>query len=585
MMRAMPGESSRGAGRPHLVSALFSSLRGYRPRWAGADALAAVTLLVIAVPEQLATSRLAGTPPVAGLYAFVAGTTLFAMFGSNPRMSVGADSTIAPLFAVAIGHLAVSGSARYLDLLGILAVTVGVLVALVAVLRLGWIAEFLSEPIIYGFLAGVAVIIVVHQLPDLLGVPGVEGSTVHRIGVIASRLPEVNGWSLGIGLVVLGLVVGAERIDRRLPGALVGLIGSTAAVAALGLRAHGVDVLGSFAHGAPRFGLRGLSWSAIQSVLPVAGVVSLVVISQSAATTRAFSGAGEDGGVGEESGAGAAGSHAVDINRDFLGVGAGSIAAGLAGSFPVNASPPRTAAVAAAHGRTQAAGLGAAAAVVLLIPAAGLLKDVPVATLAAVLLFVAARIFPLRELRSVGHFDRIEFGLAVVTLLTVAFVGVEQGIGVAVGLAILDRTRLSARPQLHVLGRIPGTTSWAPLSGAGQAAPVPEILVVLFATPLWYANAAHFQSQLDAVLAGTTGRTRAVVLDAMGMSDIDYTGARSLGRVLEELDRRHIAFAVARAGEHARESLARAGLAEDIGEDHFFGSVNEAVTAMRPEQA
>ena len=566
MMGAMSRETRYRDLRLYLGSRVFSSLHGYRREWAGPDTSAALTLLVIAVPEQLATSRLAGMPPITGFYAFVAGTVLFALLGSNPQMSVGADSTIAPLFAVGIAHLAPTGSARYVELVAILAVAIGAMVALVGLLRLGWIAEFLSAPIITGFLAGVAVIIVVSQLPYLLGIPATGGSTVHRIGFTASRLYEVNGWTLGIGLAVLAVMVAAERVNRRLPGPLLGLVGSTVLVGVLGLQAHGVAVLGSVAHGAPHFGLVGLSWSAVRSVLPLAGVVSLVVISQSAATTRAFA----DGG-----------GYQVDVSRDFAGVGAGSIVAGLAGSFPVDASPPRTAAVASAGGRTQAAGLGAAAAVALLIPAAGLLKDVPLATLAAVLLFVAARIFHLRELAAIRRFDLFEFGLAVITLLTVALVGVEQGIGVAVGLAILDRTRLSARPQLHVLGRIPGTTSWAPLSSAEHAAQVPGVLVVLFATPLWYANALHFRAQLDGAMARTIGPPVVVVLDAIGMSDVDYTGSRSLLEILEELDRNHISFAVARAGDRVRNSLARSGLLERIGEGCFFRSVNEAVTAMR----
>ena len=248
-------------------------------------------------------------------------------------------------------------------------------------------------------------------------------------------------------------------------------------------------------------------------MLPIAGVVALVVVTQSAATTRAFA---DQGG------------YEVDVGRDFLGVGAGSIAAGLVGAFPVNASPPRTAAVAAASGRTQAAGLGAAAAILLLVPAAGLLKDVPVATLAGVLLFVAARLFHGRDLLAIARFDPFEFALAVTTMLTVALLGVEQGIAVAVGLAILDRTRLSARPQMHVLGRIPQTTSWAPISSPSEPAQVPGVLVVLFATPLWYANAIHFHDQLQIALTRASGAPRLVVLDAVGMSDLDYTGARSL---------------------------------------------------------
>jgi len=544
---------------------LFASLHGYRREWLGVDALAGVTLLAIAVPEQLATSRLAGMPPITGLYAFVAGTLLFSMLGSNPQMSVGADSTIAPLFAVGVGHLAQTGSAGYIELVAILAVAVGVIVALVGVLRLGWIAEFLSAPIITGFLAGVAVIIVVHQLPDLLGVSGANGSAVHRVGAILSHLGGTNAWTVGVGLGVLAVVVAAELVDRRLPGALVGVTASAIMVGTMGLRAHGVAVLGPFAHGVPHLGLSGLSFSSLRDVLPIAGVVSLVVVSQSAATTRAFADEG---------------AHRVDVSRDLIGVGAGSVVAGLVGAFPVDASPPRTAAVASVGGRTQAAGLGAAVAVALLIPAAGLLRDVPRTALAAVLLFVATRIFHFGDLVAIAHFDSFELGLALVTLLTVALVGVEQGIGVAVGLAIVDRARLSARPQLHVLGRIPGTTSWAPVGRTEDAAQVPGVLVVLFATPLWYANAAHFHAQLIAALPRAEGTPHVVVLDAVGMSDMDYTGSRALREVLDELQREQVSFAVARAGERVRLSLARSGLLPRIGEEHFFASVNEAVTGM-----
>ncbi len=273
------------------------------------------------------------------------------------------------------------------------------------------------------------------------------------------------------------------------------------------------------------------------------------------------------------------GDYAVDVNRDFLGVGAGSVAAGLVGAFPVNASPPRTAVVAAASGRTQLSGLAAAAGIAALIPAASILRDVPLATLAGVLILVAARIIHLPDLIAIARFDLFELGLAVVTLLTVALVGVEQGIGVAVGLAILDRTRLSARPQLHVLGRIPGTTSWAPLSGAQPAAQIPGVLVVLFATPLWYANSVHFRSELDAAMSRAQGTLTLVVLDAAGMSDLDYTGSRVLGQVLDQLDRDHIRLVIARAGEHVRASLAHSGLLDRIGAERLYPSANEAVTA------
>jgi sulfate permease, SulP family len=298
---------------------------------------------------------------------------------------------------------------------------------------------------------------------------------------------------------------------------------------------------------------------------PIAAVVALVVLSQSAATTRAFADQGD---------------YEVDVGRDFSGSGVGNILAGVCGSFPVNASPPRTAIIASAGGRTQAAGLGAAVALAFLVPAAGLLKDVPLATLAGVLIFVATRIFHGREVAAIARFDRFELGLTVITLLAVPLIGVEQGIGVAVGLAVFDRARLSARPQLHVLGCIRGTTSWVPLSIVRDAAQVPGILVVLFATPLWYANAVHFRAELERALTRGEGKPKVVILDALGMSDIDYTGSRALRRVLDELTRDGIEVAVSRAGSHLRQGLVRSGLFERIGAAHFYPSVDKAITAL-----
>ena len=386
---------------------------------------------------------------------------------------------------------------------------------------------------------------------------------------IFTDLDQVNGWTAAIGFGVLTVMFVSARIDRRIPGGLIGLVGSTVLVVVGGLQAHGVAVIGTIRSGAPHVGLTGLSWSTLGNLAPLAAVVALVIITQTAATTRGFA---EQGG------------YDIDAGRDFLAVGAGSVIAGLVGSFPVDASPPRTGAVAAAGGRTQAGALGAALAIVLLIPVANVLRDVPLATLAAVLIYVAIRLFKPRDLRAIARFDLFEFGLTSVTLLTVVLVGVEQGIGVAVGLAILDRVRLSSRPQLHVLGRIPGTTSWAPLSAQlPAAAEIPGVLVLLFATPLWYANTVHFRDEVAAALARTPA-TRVLVLDALGMSDVDFTGSRAAtGHVLDECDRADVAFGLARVGDHLRDTLRRSGLVQRIGEDHFYSSVNEAVSALANE--
>jgi high affinity sulfate transporter 1 len=543
-------------------------MRGYQRTWLTSDLLAGVMLLAIAVPEQLATARLAGMPPITGLYAFVAGSVAFALLGSNPQMSVGADSTIAPLFAVGIAHLAGTGSPHYVALVSLLAVVVGVLVVLVGVLRLGWISEFLSAPIITGFLAGVAVIIIVHQLTDLFGLPSTTGTSLHRVDDVIRHLGSTNGWTLAIGVVVFAVVVVGEKIDRRIPGALVGLIASTVVVAVTGLHARGVATLGTVAHAPPHVGLTDLSWSALGSVFPIAAVVALVVVSQSAATTSAFAttGTGKD-----------------DVARDFIGVGAGSIVSGLFGSFAVNASPARTAAVASTGGRTQVGGLGAAVVIVALVPAAVLLTDVPRATLAAVLIFVATRIFHAKDLLHIARYDLWEFALALVTLVVVAVVGVEQGIAVAVALAILDRTRRTARPKTFLLGRIPGTTSWEPIVHANNATVVPGVVVFLFGAALYFANAGYFRLCVNGALAQAVPTPHLLVLDAAALGDIDFTGARTFSQVLDDLDRAHVTLAVARAEPSAVQHLTQIGLIDRIGRDRFFPSVDEAVVAVTGE--
>ena len=542
-------------------------MRGYRSSWLAPDLTAALTLLAIALPEQLAITRLAGMPALTGVYAFVAASVAFALIGANPRMSVGADSTIAPLFAVGVAGMAATGSPQYLQMVSVLAVLVGVLVALVGILRLGWISLLLSTPIITGFLAGVAVIITVHQLPDLLGLPASSGTTVHRIHSIAGHLGRVNRWTLAIGLGVLVIIVACEAVSRRLPGALIGVVASTVLVAGADLESHGVAVLGSVPRTGPHFGLPGLSVDDVGRLVPLAAVVALVVVIQSAATTRAFPGAR---------------SGPSDVDRDFAGVGAGSVLAGLIGSYPVNSSPPRTAAVVESGGRTQMACLGAAAAMAALVPAAGLLRHLPLTTLAAVLLFIASRIVHVGDLRAIARFSRLELALAVVTAATVAVVGVEQGVVVAMALAILERARQDARPQVHVLGRVPGTTSYAPLGGPEAVEPVPGVLVVLFATPLWYANALHFRTGIHDALGRSREPVRMVVLDAMGMNSIDFTGARTLSDLIDELQAQRIGLAVARAGDRARRSLDRAGITARLGPDRFFGTVGEAVVALSP---
>ena len=550
----------------HVQLPLPPTLRGYQAAWLGPDVAAGLTLVAIAVPEQVATARLANMPAVAGLYAFVAGSLVFAALGRCRDMSVGADSTIAPVLAAAVVAVAATGTPRYTHLVSFFALMVGALVVAVGLLRLGWIAEFLSTPVVTGVLAGIAVEIAVRQLPAILGVPGGGTTTVGRLTKVANQISQTNGWSVGIAGVVFATILVAERVDKRLPGALIGLIASIVVVAAFGLGSHGVGVLGVIHGGLPSFAVPHASWSDARRLAGPALTVTFLCVAQTAATVRAAN-----------AGAPATG----DFNRDLMAVGAGSLAAGLAGSFAVNASPPRTAVVTAAGGRSQLASVIAAGVVVVVVlVATGLLKDLPLATLGAILVFVATRLFHLGQLRDILRFDRMEFGLALVTLLTVTFIGIEQGIVVAVLLSLADRTRRSARPRDTILGREVGTPHWIPPDVGRPTEQVPGILVYLLYAPLWYGNADYVRLRVRELIDTATEPVHAFVLDADGISDIDYTGALALGELATELKHRNVTTAIARSSHLVHHDLKHSGLLKDIGGDLLFASVEDAIRAL-----
>jgi MFS superfamily sulfate permease-like transporter len=352
------------------------TLRDYRRAWLGADVLAALTLVAVALPSQMATARLANLPAVVGLYAFVAGSLLYAVIGANRHLSVGADSTIAPVLATGAAAVAVAGTAGYAATMAFTALLVGALLIAVGLLRLGWISEFLSKPVTAGVLAGIAVEIIVRQLAVILGVKGGGSTTIGRLRQLSGQIDHTNGWSVGIAVGVLGLVLGAQRIDRRLPGALVGLVLSILAVDALGLASHhGVAVIGTVHGGLPHIGLPSASWSQLRLLVGPVLTVTFVCIAQTAATVQVS-------GVGARA--------AREFNRDLIGVGAGSVAAGLMGAFAVDASPPNTAMASTSGSRSQLANIVASAVILLVVVVATApLAHLPEATLGATLVFTA----------------------------------------------------------------------------------------------------------------------------------------------------------------------------------------------------
>lgn len=543
------------------------TLRGYQASWLGADALAGLTLVAVALPSQMATAQLANLPAVTGLYAFVAGSLLFAVLGTSRQLSVGADSTIAPVLATGVATIAVVGTAHYGTAMAFTALLVGALLVAVGLLRLGWISEFLSTPVITGVLAGIAVEIVVRQLPIILGLPGGGTSTISRLRHVVDQLGRTNGWSLGIALGVFAVIAVGQRVDHRLPGALLGLVLSIAAVDAFGLASdHGVAVLGAVQGGLPHVAFPSASWLQLRELLGTVLTVAFVCIAQTAATVRASRGA----------------TPAVnDFNKDLIAVGAGGLAAGLIGGFAVDASPPNTAIVTASGARSQLTNIMAVILVlVVVVVATAPLAHLPEAMLGATLVFIATKLFRMGELRTIFGFDRVEFALATATLLVVALVGIEQGVVLAMLLSLADRTRRSARPQDARLGREPGTDHWIPVDIGRPTEQAPGVLVYLVYAPLWYGNADYLRTRVRDLVDAATGPMHAVIFDAAGMSDIDYTGLQALRDLADELDRRGTAIGIARSSHLVHHDLKHGALLEQLGSDHLFASVEEGVAAL-----
>jgi SulP family sulfate permease len=557
----MPDENKSLWGRlPFLTS-----LHGYQAAWLSSDLVAGLTLVAIAVPEQMATARLVGVSPGIGLYVFVAAAITFAVLGRSPQLSSGADSTIAPIIAAGVGAIALAGTVQYDGLVSLLAVFVGVVVMAIGLLRMGWIAQLLSTPVITGILAGIAVEIIVRQLPAILGLTGGGTTTIGKLQAVYEQLHLANGWSAAIAVAVFLIIFGAHHVNERLPGALAGVVLSIAFVALFHLQGHGVQVIGAIHSGLPHWSLPHGSLMAAKELIAPALTIAFVIVAQTAATVR---------------GLGASGPTAGTFNQDLTAIGAGSLLSAAVGGFAVDSSPPRTGIVTAAGGKSQLASLLAAAVVlVIVLFAGGSLTDLPKAALGAILVFVATRLFRVKVMIEIWHFSRIELSLAVATGLVVILVGIEQGAIAAVVVSLADRTRRSARPYTGVLGREVGTDHWIPADVGRPTIEVPGVVVSILYGPLWYGNADYVADHIRQEVTGTPG-TKALVIDADAIPDVDYTGALRLTALIEDLKSDNVTTAIARSSHALHHELELAGIIRSLGADHFFVSVDDAVAAL-----
>jgi sulfate permease, SulP family len=552
------GRARRGTVRRWpLLSGLLPIDRSRVP----ADVLGGLTLAALGIPEVLGYAKIAGMPVVTGLYTMLLPMVVFALLGSSRHLVVAADSATAAILAAALAGLAVTGSPRYVKLAGLAALLAGGLLLLARIARLGFLANFLSRTVLVGFLTGVGIQVAAGQLPDMLGVTAAGRNTLTKLWHTAQALPHAHPADIVVSAGVIVIVLAAHRIARKIPGALIAVIAAIAVSYAADLAAHGAKVLGPVPRGLPELGLPDLSLHAAGTMFGAAVSMFVVILAQSAATSRAYAMK-----YGE----------ALSDDRDLVGLGAANVAGALSGTFVVNGSPTKTQMVDGAGGRSQLAHLTTAAVVlIVLVALTGPLTYLPISALAAVVFVIAAELVDIGGLRRILACRHHEFGVAVLTAAAVVVLGVEEGIALAVAASILDHLRHSYRPISSVLVKSQAG-HWQPMPVVPGERTEEGLVVYRFGTSLYYANASRLLEDLTALIGHGTP-VRWLVLDCAAIGDIDYTAAFILTRGIDLLHERHIRVACSTLLNPVRAQLGRYGITAAIGPDAFYETPGEAL--------
>jgi len=558
----MPGNAHRNL-TPHGLRLL----RRYRRGWLRPDALAGITVAAYLIPQVMAYAGVAGLDPVVGLWAIIGSLLVYTVFGSSPQLSVGPESTTALMTAVTIAPLAAGDPARYAALAATLALLVGALCLLGAAARLGFLADLLSRPVLVGYMAGVAVIMIVGQLGKISGVPVAGDSVVASLRSFFTNLDEVHLPTLLLGAGVLAFLLVAGRLLPKLPVPLIAVLLATTAVAVLSLRDHGVQLVGTIAAGVPVPGLPAVSGADVAGLLLPAIGVAVVGYSDNVLTARSFA---------------TRNSYDIDANAELLALGSANIAAGLSHGFPVSSSASRTAIGDSLHSRSQVHSLVAVAAVVLMLVAGRpLLESFPMAALGALVIYAALRLIELSEFRRIGAFRHSELALAVATTAGVLLLDVLYGVLVAIGLSILDLLRRLARPHDGILGEVPGVAGMHDVDDYPGATRIPGLVVYRYDAPLCFANAENFRRRALAAVDESPTPVEWFLLNAEANVEVDVTAVDALENLRAELTRRGIVFAMARVKQDLRDILDRAGFPQRVGADRIFPTLPTAVAGFR----
>lgn len=545
-------------------------LRSYPLSWLTGDVLAGVTVAAYLIPQCMAYGELAGVQPVAGLWAILPPIVLYALFGSSPQLSIGPESTTAVMTAAAIAPLVAHDSSNYANLTALLACAVGIVCLMGYVARLGFLADLLSKPILVGYMAGVAIIMITGQLSKIGGLSvhadKAFGQTLEFLG----KMHQVHWPTLMLALVVLIFLFVVQRLFPNAPGPLLAVLLATGLVAGLHLEQHGVAVVGTIPAGFPHLALPDLSAPHLKTIFASAIGIAIVGYSDNVLTARSFA-------VRHQ--------YKIDANQELLALGLANLGNGLMQGFPVSSSGSRTVIGDSLGSKSQVFSLVALVVVVgVLLFLRPLLALFPKAALGAIVIFAAIKLIEVAEFHRLYHFRRTEFVLALTTVVGVLLNDILAGVGIAVGLSVIDLFARVARPHDAVLGQVPDLPGLHDIEDWEGATTIPGLVIYRYDAPLCFANVENFKKRAWDAIKAEKMPVEWFVLNTEAIVEVDLTAIDALEEFQAELAANHITFALARVKQNLYAQLKRSGLLQKIGPDHIFLTLHTAIAAFQAYQ-
>ncbi|MCB0592823.1 MAG: solute carrier family 26 protein [Lewinellaceae bacterium] len=532
------------------------------------DLAAGLTVGVMLIPQGMAYAMIAGLPPIYGLYASTIPLILYAIFGTSRQLAVGPVAMVSLLTATGIGALAQGGTETYIMLAITLALFVGLIQFLLGAFRLGFLVNFLSHPVISGFTSAAALIIGLSQLKHLLGIKLERSHYIHEILIEAvSRIGEANLFTVGIGLLGIGLIMGARRVNRAIPGPLLAVVFGILAVWGLGLTEQGVKIVGEVPKGLPSFVIPDFSLDNFSALLPVALAIALVSFMESIAVAKAIQAKHKN--------------YKVDANQELIGLGIANIGGSFFQSYPTTGGFSRTAVNDQAGAKTGLAAIISAVLIALtLLFLTGLFYYLPNAILASVIMVAVFGLIDVKEAVHLWRADRSDFWMLIVTFVGTLALGIEQGILIGVALSIAIIIFRTTMPHFAVLGKIPGKPHYKNITRFDQLEVRDDILIMRFDARLYFANVSFFKDKIEEEIAKRSGKLRLFILDANSINGLDSSGMHALEEIAGFCRESGVGFNMASVKGPVRDILVKGGLDEKIGEENFFLRVQHAVDSF-----